>query len=171
MLIGLSTTKYPHFDILHAKIQPMVPKLAPWPRNVLVTKLLGKKCKNTSLYVIDQRYEAEIMLIRLSTSKYPHFDILHAKIQPTVPKLAPWPRKVLVIKMLGKKRKNTSFYVIDQRYEAETMLIGLSTSKYPHFDILHAKIQPTVPKLASWPRKDLVTKWLGKNRKNVPICT
>ena len=53
MLIGLSTQNYPHFDILHVKIQPMVQKLAPWPRKVLLTKLLGKKRKNASFYVID----------------------------------------------------------------------------------------------------------------------
>ena len=102
MLIGL-ILKY-----IFAKLRPMVPKLAPWPRKVLVTKLLGTKRKNTSFYVIDQRYEAETMLIGLSTPKYPHFDILHAKIRPMVPKLAPWPRKVLVTKFLGKKCKNTS---------------------------------------------------------------
>ena len=32
-----------HFDILHLKIRPSVQKLAPWPRKVKETKLLGQK--------------------------------------------------------------------------------------------------------------------------------
>ena len=34
------------------------------------------------------------------------------------------------------------------------MLIGLSTPKYPHFDILNIQIRPTVQKLAPWSRKN-----------------
>ena len=153
MLIELSTPKYPHFDILNVQICPLVQKLPPWPRRVLRTKFLGKKRKNTSFYVMKLGQEAGNMLIGLSTPKYPYFDILNVQIRPLVQKLPPWPRRVLRTKFLGKKRKNTSFYVMKLGQEAGNMLIGLSTPKYPHFDILNVKIRPLVQKLAPWLRK------------------
>ena len=136
--------------------------LAPWPRKVQGTKLLGK---NSSYYVVICRkayIDSWEHVQSTGLQKLPNFDLLHFKIRPLVQKLAPWPRKLQGTKLLG---KNSSYYVVIRRkvyIDSWEHAQSTGLQKLPHFDLLHFKIRPSVHKLAPWPKKLQGTKLLGK---------